>query len=177
MGDDFPRPKRKGGEPGRPRFADPNPDEYSEFNDSDFGDAPQFEWDESSEHVEPTNNDDSDHARGIRTNVEGGEDDRAESTRVLSKSIDTSRYVVYTSAKRNHITARRGEREKRARTRTYKEAVKKLSDISRAKALRASRTSKISKRVMPECIKRAGEWQNCHSSSTLRDLAHVILGS
>ena len=72
VGEDFPKPKRKGGEPGRPRFADPNPDTYSDFNDSDFDEFPQFERGESSGHVERTDNDDSDDARGMRTKVEGG---------------------------------------------------------------------------------------------------------
>ena len=47
---------------------------------------------------------------GCARRLRGGEDDRVASTRVLSKSIDASRYVVYTSAKRNHITVRWRER-------------------------------------------------------------------
>ena len=95
------------------------------------------------------------------------DDDRKEKTREMGKSINAVRYVVYTSVRRNQISARRRERGKRPQRQAYRKAVKKLAAIPAAKVLHGSRTSKISKHGFPERVKRAEEWKNWHPDAAL----------
>ena len=164
LNDDATKPGKKGGKEGKCQEipAHHNLDTYSDFSEGDFDGVEHCNWDVSS--VESAAEcEDSDDARRMRKVVECKEDVRKDVSAKLLNYIDISRYVIYTNAKNGHITVRWRESEKRKHRLTYREAVKAISLLPYAKTMHASRTSKISKHGVSECVKRAQEWQNWHA--------------
>ena len=139
-------------------------DMMTDFDEDDFSEVPTCKWDESSQPDSHTDGGDSPQAKTLRGQFVLSEDDRKGRTREMKAFVDTSKYVVYTSKRRDQMTVRWRDREMKTHRRKHTDSVKKLSQIPGAKAMHASRTSKVSKHTLPECIKRAQEWQNWHRS-------------
>ena len=137
-------------------------DMLTDFDEADFSDVPTSRWGESSEDDSHTDGGDTPIARNLRNQFVISEDDRKDRTREMKAHIDGSKYVVYTSKRLDQMTVRWRDREMKTHRHKYTEAVKKLAQIPGAKVMHASRTSKVSKHTLAECIKRAQEWQNWH---------------
>ena len=134
----------------------------TDFDEADFSDVPTSRWDESSGNESHTDGGDSHSARILRNQLTINEDDRQDRTREMKSFIDGPKYVVYTSKRLGQMTVRWRGREKKTHRQKYTEAVKKLAQMHGSKVTHASRTSKVAKHTLPECIKRAQEWQNWH---------------
>ena len=141
---------------------DASEDLLTDFGEGDFSEVPTSQWNESSESDSHTDGGDTPEARNLRNQFTISEDDRKDRTREMKAHIDVSKYVVYTSKRLDQMTVRWRDNERRTHQAKYSQAVKKLAQIPGAKVMHASRTSKVSKHTLPECIKRAQQWQNWH---------------
>ena len=137
-------------------------DMMPDFEEDDFSDVSTCRWNESSEGDSHTDGGDSPEARNLRNEFAISGDGRKDRTRETSTFIDGSKYAVNTSKRLDQMTARWRGGEVKAHRHKYTEAVKRLAQMPGGKTMHASRTSKVSKRTLTECIKRAQEWQNWH---------------
>ena len=143
-------------------------DDYmSDFNESEFDEIASDYWDRPSDidEDEPWCVEENEDDRALRREYKIEQDDRVEITRRVAKLINSNRYHVFTSAKNNKLSIYWKNREKRTHARERREAIAKLNDIPRARAFYSSRTLKVSKHGLNECIKRAQEWSAWHSDT------------
>lgn len=139
-------------------------DLLTDFAEDDFDEIATSLWDESSKPESLSEGGDSPDAKELRQTFMINEDDRKDRTKEMKAVIDDTRYVVYTSKRLNQMTVRWRDREMREHRSKHVEAVRTLKNMPNAKTMHASRTSNVAKHTLPECIKRAQEWQNWHSA-------------
>ena len=135
---------------------DASDDMTADFEEADFSDVSTCRWNESSAGDSHTDGGDSPEARNRRNQFTISEDDRKDRAREMRTFTDGPKYVVYTSKRLDQMTVKRMGREVKSHRHKYAEAVKRLDQMPGAKATHASRTSKVPKHTLPECIKRAG---------------------
>ena len=149
-----------------PAEVDNADDLLTDFEEDDFDELATSIWGESSKMEASSVGGDSSDAKDLRNTFMISEDDRKDRTKEMKTFIDDSKYVVYTSKKLNQMTARWRDREMREHRAKHVNAVKTLKTIANAKTMHAIGTSNVAKHTLPECTKRAQEWQNWHSASS-----------
>ena len=130
----------------------------------EFNEIATSVWGESRKAESLSEGGDSPDAENLRNTFMISEDDRKDRTKVMKTPIDDSKYVAYASKWLHQMTARWRDREMREHRAKHMEAVKVLKTMPNANAMHARRTSNVSKHTLPECLKRAQEWQNWHSA-------------
>ena len=131
--------------------------EEDELDDqpSDWGEDPQEE--EEHEWI------DGEDGENIEKLPKLKHDDRANYRKYVSQVIGATKYYVFVSPMRNHAQTFRKKTDQRKHMWKYRNAVKTSKATQGCRELYTSRTSKVSRRGLGVCRKRAQEWQQWHS--------------
>ena len=139
-------------------------DTFSDYGESDFDDVPEAAWNiEEGFESDPYSGDECQDERELINTFRVQEDDRKDISSRMAKIIDTEKYYVCASAVSNHVQVLWRRPGQNRHIHRYAQAFDELAKIPKAREFSSSRTCRINRGGLNECLDKIKFWQKWHS--------------